>query len=142
VQSDEDAADLTQRVFLQALDALPKYQERGSPFAAWLFRIARNAAYDTRRRRRATIPWQAVPETLHPLDTQDSEQEMLRQEGIEELKTLLTTLDPQQRELVALRFDAELTLGEIAQVIGTSQATVQRRMARLLQTLKEHDVEQ
>ncbi len=53
--SDEDAADLTQHVFVLALDALPKYQERNLPFAAWLFRIARNAATDAYRRERKTI---------------------------------------------------------------------------------------
>jgi len=142
VETDEDAADFTHRVFLQALDALPRYQEHGSPFAAWLFRISRNVAHDAHRRRRITVPWEVVPEALYPVDAQDCEHEVVRQEDIAQLKSLLATLDPEQRELIALRFDAELTLGEIARVIGTSQATVQRRMVRILQTLKEHYREQ
>ncbi len=59
--SAEDAADLMQQVFLQALDALSKYRERSLPFAAWLFRIARNVAIDAHRRRQSTLGWDAVP---------------------------------------------------------------------------------
>jgi RNA polymerase sigma-70 factor (ECF subfamily) len=44
LKSDEDATDLTQQVFLQAMHAPPRYKSRGVPFAVWLFRIARNAA--------------------------------------------------------------------------------------------------
>src|SRR5215467_4087739 len=66
----EDAADLTQQVFVRALDALPRYQPRaGVSVAAWLFRIARNAATDWQRRQRSSrriIPWQAVPEAAYP----------------------------------------------------------------------------
>jgi hypothetical protein len=46
VESDDDAADLTQQVFLRALQAMPAYRDEGKPFRVWLFRIARNAATD------------------------------------------------------------------------------------------------
>src|SRR5947209_18150938 len=48
----DDAADVTQQVFLQALAALPRYRTCASPFGVWLFRIARNAAADLQRRRK------------------------------------------------------------------------------------------
>ncbi len=65
---DEDAADLTQQVFLHAFDAFPHYRGSGEAFAPWLFRIARNAAIDAHRRRRSTVSWDAVPEALQPSD--------------------------------------------------------------------------
>src|SRR5579885_1907370 len=50
----EDAADLTQQVFVQAVAALPRYRMQGVTVAAWLFRIARNVATDWRRQQRPT----------------------------------------------------------------------------------------
>ena len=142
--SEEDAADLTQQVFLQALNALPKYQERGLPLAAWLFRISRNVANDAHRRRRGgtpTLSWESLPQNLHPVDPHNYEQEVLGHEQLQEdlhrIKALLQRLEPEQRELIALRFFAELTLSEIAKVVGRSQGTVQRQMVRVLQILKE-----
>src|SRR5215471_21598589 len=65
--SAEDAADLTQQVFLQALDALPHYRIQQTPFAAWITRIARNLAANDRRQRKTTVLWDSLPEALHPL---------------------------------------------------------------------------
>lgn len=141
-ESDEDAEDLTQQVFLQALDALPRYRERGLPFAAWLFRISRNLANDSFRRKRATIPWQSVPHQLHPVDPTDYEHEALRRQDLDWIKPLIGQLHPEQRELIALRFLAGLTLSEIAKVVNRSQGTVQRQMVQVLQTLKERYKEQ
>lgn len=137
MHNDEDAADLTQRVFLQALDALPRYRERGLPFAAWLFRIAHNVSSDAYRRRHVTVRWDSLPDSLHPLQPEDCERETLRREDIERLRWLVRQLNPDERELIALRFDADLSLGEIARVVGTSKSTIQRRMVTLLESLKE-----
>jgi RNA polymerase sigma-70 factor (ECF subfamily) len=137
----EDAADLTQQVFLQALAALPRYRAAGGGFAAWLFRIARNVAADWHRRRRATVTWDLVPEALQPDAGLGVDASLLRQEDLARLRALFAALDPQTRELLVLRFAARLTVAEIAGVLGKSEAATQKRLYRIIQTLKEqyHD---
>src|SRR5574337_839347 len=51
----DDAADLLQQVFLKMIEALPRYERRGVPFAAWAFRLARNAVIDHIRTRHPTV---------------------------------------------------------------------------------------
>ncbi|HUG16785.1 MAG TPA: sigma-70 family RNA polymerase sigma factor [Thermomicrobiales bacterium] len=135
--SDEEAADLTQQVFVQALDALPRYDERGAPFAAWLFRIARNAAIDAQRKRRPTVDIGLLPDALLLSDEGNPEAEALRQERLERLRVLLGGLDQGQRELLALRFAGGLTAREIAVVVGRREGAVKRQLSRLIQQLRE-----
>ena len=138
----DEAADLTQQVFLRALDALPRYQPRaGVSVAAWLFRIARNAATDWQRRQRKVIPWQAVPEDLHPPAAETTEAAALQHDETAQVHRLLSTLDDMTREAIALRFTAELSLAEIGAVLGASEEAVRKRITRALHTLKEryHD---
>jgi RNA polymerase sigma-70 factor (ECF subfamily) len=143
VASDDDAADLTQQVFLQALTALPEYRPRGAPFAAWLFRIARHALIDAHRRRRGTVTLDALPTTLHATAGHDPEAEALRREALARLTELLAALDPDKRELLALRFGAQLSSSEIAAVVGKHPEAVKKQLTRILQALKEryHDAE-
>lgn len=136
--SDEEAADLTQQVFLKALDALPRYRDRGVPIAAWLFRIARNVATDAHRRRRGTVAWDLLPESLRPIDEDtDPEAAVLHAESLARLGDLLAALDPAKRELLALRFGGGLSSREIAAVVGKSEAAVKQQLARTLRSLKE-----
>lgn len=141
----EDAADLTQQVFLQALNALPRYQPRaGISPAAWLFRIARNAATDWRRSQRTahqTVPWEAVPEHLHPAASETVEGDALRRDEIAQIRRLLAALDEETREALLLRFTAQLTLAEIGAVLGSSEDAARKRITRALHALKEryHD---
>jgi len=56
VQRPSDAEDLTQHVFVKALEALPRYEPRGIPFGGWLFRLARNAIIDQIRTQKDHLP--------------------------------------------------------------------------------------
>ncbi len=163
VGTPEDAADLTQQVFLQALDALPRYRARGAPFAAWLFRIARNAAANQRRRHRETVPWEVASEALHPLagecpdgpvargatigpalapraigaDEGDPAADVLRRDDMARLAALVDALEPAKRELLILRFVAGLSTPDIARVVGKGEAATKKQLWRTLQILKE-----
>ena len=137
----DDAADLTQQVFVRALDALPRYEVRaGVSVAAWLFRIARNAATDWQRRQRPAlriVPWEAVPEELHPPAPETADGAVLRRDEIAEAHRLLASLDAQTREALILRFTVRLTLAEIGAVIGASEEATRKRITRALHALKE-----
>ncbi|MGI8825315.1 MAG: RNA polymerase sigma factor [Chloroflexota bacterium] len=140
VTHEQDALDLTQQVFVKALDALPRYRPAGIPFGAWLFSIARNAVTDHHRRYKTSIGWDLLPESLQPVSHADPEREVLRHESFEALHDALRTLDAYRRELLALRFASELTVREIAAILGKPEATVKSDIRRTLQRLKgQHD---
>jgi RNA polymerase sigma-70 factor (ECF subfamily) len=129
--SDDEAADLTQQVFLKAFEALPNYHERGLPFVAWLFRIARNAAIDAARVRRPSVAWQLTRESAAP------EAALPHELALGEFTDLLAPLAQDKRELLTLRFVVGLNSREIAAVLGLREATVRKQLSRSLQTLKE-----
>jgi RNA polymerase sigma-70 factor (ECF subfamily) len=122
----EDAADLTQQVFLKVLHALPSYRIRGAPFAAWLFRIAHDTVSDVYRRekRAVSLSWDFFADDELLSTDVDPELLMLQQEQLTQLNHLLCQLDPSKLELLALRFSGGLSGAEIALVVGKSQAAV------------------
>lgn len=136
-ETDEDARDLTQQVFLNAFAALPKYHSRGVPFKAWLFQIASHLATDARRRQRRQTTWDLLPEAIYALPEQNPETLLLKNEALARLRQLLLGLNTYNRELLALRFAAQLSSPEIAKVVGKNPAAVKKQLTRLIQTLKE-----
>jgi RNA polymerase sigma-70 factor (ECF subfamily) len=137
LETEEDAADLTQQVFLHALAALPRYRERGVPFAAWLFRIARNQATNALRGRSRTVTLDLVPERHWQDDAGDPEAHALRAERLLRLRALYLRLDQDKQDLLALRFGAGLSSSEIASLVGRSQAAVKKQLTRIIQSLRE-----
>jgi RNA polymerase sigma-70 factor (ECF subfamily) len=91
-QGDQDAADLTQQVFVKAFNGLPRYRERGLPFGAWLFRIARNLVVDVHRRQKDTVSWDLLPETAQAVQTAEVETSLLHQEDRTRIYILLNHL--------------------------------------------------
>ncbi len=129
----EDAEDVTQLVFERIVAALPRYQHNGRPFAAWAFRIARNAVIDHQRRLRPTDPLEAVPE---PIDTVLPETLTLREEEIRELRTAIGHLTPDQQEALALRYGAGLSADEAARVMGRQAGTIRGLTFRAIEALR------
>src|SRR5664280_939863 len=106
-QSQADAEDLTQLVFLKALEALPRYEARGIPFGGWLFRLARNAVIDHARTRREHADLDAVLE--RPGTEPEPESGILAREETEAIGQALAALTDEQREAIELRFFAGLS---------------------------------
>lgn len=136
-RTDENAKDLTQQVFLNAFAALPRYRARGVPFKAWLFQIASHLAADVYRRREKYVSWDLLPEAMQVLSEQNPETIMIEHEARASLYQLLRGFSAYNRELLALRFAAQLSSTEIAKVVGKSPAAVKKQLTRLIQTLKE-----
>src|SRR5512147_2736064 len=96
-----DDADIVQRVFVSVVESLPSYERRDVPFAAWLFRIARNAVIDHARVRREHASLDAAAD-VQGADPGPAE---LAERGVDrdELAIALERLTPDQREVIALR---------------------------------------
>ena len=135
VRRREDAEDVTHLVFERIVGALPRYRHNGRPFAAWAFRIARNAVIDHQRRLRPTEPLGAIAE---PSDGVELEALSLRDEEIRELRAALRHLTPDQREALALRYAAGLSAEEAAQIMGRQAGTIRGLTFRAIEALRRH----
>lgn len=136
VATDEDALDITQQVFVKSFKALPKYRCTDTPVSAWLFRVARNLVIDHQRRTRSTTDINAIPGLLRSA-TISPEDAAVRGEEIELLRSALKRLDQEKRDLLALRYAANLRIREIAAVVGKSEEATKKQLSRALQSLRK-----
>jgi RNA polymerase sigma-70 factor (ECF subfamily) len=138
----KDAEDLTSQVFVEALEGLARYRDRGR-FAAWLFTIARRKAITAYRRRRPILPLDPADETVDAgtLAATGSAGDLLERvemsEDRQRMAALFTGLQEDQRELLRLRFTAGLSYHEIGQLLGRSPAAVKMAIYRLVRQMAE-----
>ena len=132
IGSDDDARDLTQQTFLRAFDNIARYTERRGTFASWLFAIARNLSVDFQRGKRLTIHLDALDIPAPG----DLEEEGIARADFVQMRRLLGTLPDHKREILTLRFAGDLTVPEIAMVVGKSPDAVHKMLARTLQDLR------
>lgn len=110
------AEDITQDVFAKLIKRINRYEERQVPFAAWILRVARNAAFDYLRARR-----QIPVEEVRAVD-EHSDQESF--EHAQSLKEALAELPETQRQVLMLRHVAGLSPLEIAGLLGKTEPSI------------------
>ncbi len=123
VGNQAEAEDLTQEVFVKALEAIGSYKWRNLPFSSWLFRIAHNQVMDYFRKE-GKVKKMALDNDITLLSESNPAFTAERGLEIEELIKNVEKLSPAQREVISLRFGAELSTAETARVLGKNTGTV------------------
>lgn len=130
-----DPEEVVNETFIGVFKAVRRFEGSESEFRAWVFRIARNKIIDSHRRqgrRPTTFPLEGAPDIAGG----DVEVEAMDLVGTDRLAVLLDVLTDAQREMILLRVVGDLTIDQIAEVMGRSSGAVKLLQNRALQRLE------
>ena len=130
------ADDIAQEVCLAAIQALPRYQDQGRPFLAFVYGIASHKVADAHRAagRNRSDPTDVVPERLS-VDA-GPEQMAVQSDAAARMAKLLAVLPEKQREILNLRIVVGLSAEETAEAVGSTPGAVRVAQHRALARLK------
>ena len=130
------AEDLFQQTWVKVAERIGRY-DRSRPFAPWLFAVARHLALDhLRRRQPASLDEQAEPEAPATPDADPFARALARQQGAR-LAAAVAELAPLDREVLALRFEEDLELADLARRLSVPLPTAKARLYRALARLRD-----
>jgi RNA polymerase sigma-70 factor, ECF subfamily len=130
-----DAEDLTSDVFVKALHSIDRYQDRGLPFVAFLYRIARNAAID--RSRTLKQPLSVDELVTEPASRQNVEADAALAVDRSILLAALTKLKTEHRDVIVMRFIEGYSALEVAAALGKTEGAVRTLQHRALERLRQ-----
>ena len=131
-----DAEDLAEEVFMRVLEAIERFQWREAPFSAWLFRIAHNAVISQRRKDGARGRSSPLSEGL-PLDGQGPEELVEMRLALLQVREAAEKLPEAQRQVIALRFGAGLSVAETARAMNKGEGNVKVIQHKAIAKLRE-----
>ncbi len=140
----EDAADLTQEVFLSAWRSLGSFQSQAA-FSTWLYRLTSNACIDflrkEKRRSALSLTTEGEEEEGRELEVADQrfspERELEKKEARRAVREGLAALSPEHRQVLVLREMEGLSYTEMAHLLDLEEGTVKSRLARARLALKD-----
>ena len=133
------AEDVTSEVFMKALRSLPRYQDTGRPFTAWLYQIAVNTVNDRYRASRPTVDL----DEMYDLAAAGPalEDAAVQRAELRQIWSVVEGLPAQQRTALTLKFQEDLKISDIAAVMGKSEGAVKllihRGVTRLRTVMKK-----
>jgi len=130
-------ADLTSQTFLKALQNLKKYEYRGLPFSAWLYRIASNEINKHYNKQKKKRVFSLEEERLLEIIDHTSEEDF-NEEQISLLVKTLKDLPTDVMEVLELRFFEERSFKEISFILNIGESGAKMRLYRAVDKLTEH----
>jgi len=127
----ELAEDVTAATFARAIEELPRFEWRGVPYSAWLYRVAANLVARDRRR----PGWIELSPHLRD-DVAGPEEEVAKLDRDAYIRAAVEELPADQRQAVVLRFGGDLRNKEIAAIMGRSEGAVKLLTFRAMTTLR------
>lgn len=135
VRSVQDAEDVTEIAFMKAWEAIGSYDDRGLPFTAWLFRIARNAVIDRHRKSEREPDAVDLAAAATIPDVVAVEEEVLGLLDGETIREALRELTEEQASVITMRFMWDMSLKDVAESLGKSEGAVKAMQHRAVRTL-------
>jgi RNA polymerase sigma-70 factor, ECF subfamily len=132
-----DAEDLFGEVFLRAWHSLPRYQQQGYPFSAYLFRIARNLLVDHYRKSSRHEEVLQHNDSLLQAVQSSPDEKIMRKQEYQELNKKLAGMREDYRDVLVLRFISGLSPDETAAVMGRSSGAIRVLQHRALKAFRE-----
>jgi len=132
-----DAEDLAMEVFMRMLDALPRYSYRGVPFISWLMRIAANLAKDYYRERGPAARTVSLADYLEVDAGADPAERVELQLSIAEISGAMEHLTELERDVIRLRYAAELSIAETAAALDKSENNIKQLTHKALVKLRK-----
>jgi RNA polymerase sigma-70 factor (ECF subfamily) len=131
------AEDLTSDIFNKALTNFGKYDSGKATFSTWIFSIARNTIIDYYRRRSKEQKFRGEAESDFYAFSKSPEEEASRSEEIRKLHQSLSVLNPNEQELISLKFSGDMTNREISRITGLSESNVGTILCRAVRKLRD-----
>ena len=135
--SREDAEDLTARTFYRALNSFHRYQDRGLPISAWLYRIAHNlmANWHRDQSRHPQVPLEDL--NLVGSSGRAPEEAAERNETREIVLEAIRSLPPDRQQLLILKYGEQMSNAEIGQVMDRTEGAIKSLYHRTLLALRK-----
>lgn len=131
-----DAEDLTARVFFKALEHIGRYQDRGAPFSAWLYRMAHNMVANWYRDHRWSDTLELDEAITHAVPDDDPHRLTERTEAQERLLRMIQKLPADRQQLLILKFVVRCSNVEIGETMGRSEGAIKSLYHRTLLALR------
>lgn len=136
--SDKDTVeDLASQTFYDAISHLQSYEWRGFPFSSWLYKIAHNNI----------LKWYRDHHKMHTVEIDaahqiadlhaDQKEDAMKKEQSQEIQKVLQQLDPDEQEIIRLKYFEEVSNIEIAEIMGLSPNNIGVKIYRTLKKLKQ-----